>query len=75
MAVYGEGDIVEDIMTVCRERQKRKPEWRKIKFVLSKHIQTNIFNQLNDLEIQRTAEIVEVERASEASIAKWSTAE
>ena len=46
---YGVGDIVEDILRVCRERQKRKPECRKIKYVLLKHIQTNIFDQLNDL--------------------------
>jgi len=41
------GDIVEDILTVCR--QKTKAETRMEENVLLKHIQTNIFDQVNDL--------------------------
>ena len=36
MIFCGVNDIAEDSLTVCRKRQKRKPEWRKIKYVLLK---------------------------------------
>ena len=45
----GVDDIVEDILTVFKKRQKRKPEWRKMKYVSLENIQTNSFDQLNDL--------------------------
>jgi len=44
---------VSDIFKIFRQyvtkRQRRRPEWRKTKYVLSKHIQTNIFDQVNYL--------------------------
>ena len=46
--LIGVSNII-DIMTACRKRQKQKPEWRKIKYALLKHIQSNIFDQLKDL--------------------------
>ena len=42
-------DIFKIFRQYVEKRQKRKPKWRKIKYVLLKHIQTNIFDQFNDL--------------------------